>query len=61
MIEMRDAQTGKVETTGTLKSFYDVNEEDDEVIEALDILKSGKKTEVKVPTGQGYFILRILK
>jgi hypothetical protein len=61
MIEMSDAKTGKVEATDTLKSFYDVNEEDEEVIEALDILKSGKKTEVKVSTGQGYFILRILK
>jgi len=31
MIEMSDAKTGKVEATDTLKSFYDVNEEDEEV------------------------------
>ena len=60
MIEMSDARTGKVETTDTLQSFYEANEEDEEVIDALDQLKSGKKTEVKVSTGQGYFILKVV-
>lgn len=60
MIEMSDARTGRVETTDTLQSFYEANEEDEEVIDALDQLKSGKKTEVKVSTGQGYFILKVV-
>ena len=60
MIEMSDARTGRVETTDPLQSFYEANEEDEEVIDALDQLKSGKKTEVKVSTGQGYFILKVV-
>lgn len=59
IIQMIDPKTSKVETEDTLKSFFENNEEDEEVIEALQELKSGKKTEVKVPTGQGMYILKV--
>jgi len=59
IIQMIDPKTKQIEAEDTLISFYENNEDDDDVIEALDQLKSGKKTEVKVPTGQGVYILKV--
>jgi predicted transcriptional regulator len=58
-IQMIDARTKKVETVDTLSSFYVANAEDDEVIDALNQLKSGKASQVPVATGQGFFILKV--
>ena len=59
IIQMIDPKTKQIEAEDTLSSFYENNEDDDDVIEALDQLKSGKKTEVKAPTGQGVYILKV--
>ena len=59
MVEMIDPRTKRVEAVDTLDSFYENNMDDEEVIEALDELKSGLKSEVLVPTGQGYYILKL--
>jgi prefoldin subunit 5 len=59
MVEMIDPRTKRVEAVDTLDNFYENNMEEEEVIEALDELKSGLKSEVLVPTGQGYYILKL--
>jgi len=60
MIQMIDAPTKRVEAVDTLSSFYINNAEDDETIDALDQLKSGRVSQVSVATGQGYFILKVV-
>lgn len=60
IIQMIDARTKKVEAEDTLFSFYDANSEDEEVIDALNQLKSGKLNQIPVSTGQGYMILKVV-
>lgn len=43
----------------TYENFIDANEEDEDVLEALEALKSGKVKEKYVPTFQGYFFLKV--
>jgi len=61
LIELYDIQDSKhtLLTKDTYENFVSYNEEDEEVLEALEELRSASIKEKIVATGQGYFLLRV--
>lgn len=61
MIELYDVDGKKLHfmVKDSYENFIAVNEEDEDVIQALEALKSGKVKEKYVATGQGYFFLKV--